>query len=169
METNQWLKVFIDGQENLQFKYDNSISTSYSCLGAGVFPYPSEFYSQTHTASTVTISFSTNVDQSISDQGFFIRNVRIYLDQCDASCAQCNGKLPNNCTACPVGSPVNGVCTCGPGTVAFDHSCVASCPSNYFYNSTISKCNESCIPNTNCQTCKNGDTCDLCGSFGKLY
>lgn len=140
LETNQWIKVFIDGQENFQLRYDYSyVLYGFRCIGTSTFsyPYPSEFYSASHTASTVTISFTTNVDQDVSDQGFLIRNVRIYLDQCDPSCASCNGKLSNNCTACPVGSPVNGVCSCSPGTVPFDHSCVATCPSNYYYNSTI--------------------------------
>ena len=64
---------------------------------------------------------------------------------------------------------MNGVCTCGSGTVAHNHGCVASCPTNYFYNSTLLICNNACIANTNCQTCLNGDTCAVCGSFGKLY
>jgi hypothetical protein len=68
LETNEWIKVLIDGQENFQLKNDYSfIPYGYKCTGLTTYPYQSEYYSETHIANTVTISFSTNVDQNVSD------------------------------------------------------------------------------------------------------
>lgn len=45
----------------------------------------------THIANTVQLKIISQTDESLSNESVVIRNLYIYVDTCDRSCATCNG------------------------------------------------------------------------------
>jgi hypothetical protein len=181
VDGGDYLQLKIDGvaffthvatifRESAQYCCDNfHEGTSCSANFYASWPEIGEYYSSSHTASTLTFSIFTSLDENIDNEGYLIRDIRIYLDECHISCSQCNGKNSKNCTACPNGSPVNGVCSCSGSNIIHNHTCVTSCPSQYYFDSTSNSCLGSCVAGTNCQTCSNSSTCTSCTGYGYLY
>jgi hypothetical protein len=102
---NEYLQLKIDGVEFLKNQANiTRPSVEYCCqnLHAGgpncdpnnevSWPIIGEYYSATHTASSLTFSIVTNINEAINKAGYLLRDLRIYLDECDISCSQCNGK-----------------------------------------------------------------------------
>ncbi len=79
------------------------------------------------------------------------------------------GKKINDCTDCPFGSPVMGICTCPAGHVIHDHQCLVSCPYLTSIDVNTNICVTDCLDMTNCLTCSNSITCSDCLGYGYLY
>ena len=102
-------------------------------------------YNVSHTASSITVNPSTNLNQGPTDEDFAFREVRVFLDLCHPSCASCTN--PTACTSC-TGSDFMSAGTC-----------VSACPSGtYGYSGRCESC-----PN-HCLTCASGTQCTKCAT-----
>ena len=101
-------------------------------------------YNFSHTASTLSINFYTNLNEAATNEDLAIREVRIYLDMCHPSCATCTS--PAACSSCTGNS------------FMYQGSCVSACPSGtYGYSGKCESCPKYCLvcaSVTQCITCK---------------
>ena len=81
-----------------------------------------------HTASTLTLNFTTTLDEAGSEESFGFNEIYITLDLCDSACIACTGSAISECTACNSGWFLSGT-TCG-----------TTCPTGYYGNLLTNTC-----------------------------
>ena len=69
-----------------------------------------------HTSSSLTLAFHSNLDSLPYDESYGLQNLRVYLiKNCDPTCSACDSLTPNICTKCPffaIVSTITNKCVC---------------------------------------------------------
>lgn len=68
-----------------------------------------------HSASSINIRFSSNLDSDSSAHSWGIRDITFGIFKCDTSCLTCTGPNSNECTSCYSGMTptISNKCDCG--------------------------------------------------------
>lgn len=81
-----------------------------------------------HTASTLTLNITTNLDEAGDKESFGFNSIFIILDLCDSPCLTCYGMTNDTCTSCNSGYFLEGT------------TCDSTCPQGKYGNTTTNTC-----------------------------
>ncbi|KAL4495999.1 hypothetical protein ABPG72_015421 [Tetrahymena utriculariae] len=101
----------------------------------------------THTSTSLSIKFQTNLDTDAFDESYGIRELYVLVDYCSPNCLTCDAK---------------GCSKCSSTFFQYNYQCVSVCPDGFASdsNKTCQPCDFTCLTcsapqsNTSCLTCK---------------
>lgn len=111
----EWLSVNVDS--NTVIKSSNVFS-SYTIDYCGYYwaDHIDAYLTGTasHSSSSLTISFYTNLDQKRNDESYGFKDFNVFLiTNCAGSCLTCSGTTNNSCLSCPaLAKLTSGQCIC---------------------------------------------------------
>ena len=161
---NEDLYLDVDGVRVYTEKWYYSKGAALICGISGtkdvVFDRASHIFP--HISSTMTIKFSSSLDEDPENESYGIKSIQIILFPCDSTCNTCTGPSANDCTSCSGTRFLNPLL----------NSCLTSCPANYYKDSATNKCvrcyqfNKNSPQAAGCNTCDgpNSNNCLSCYS-----
>jgi len=57
----------------------------------------------THTSASATLWLQSSLNEALTSEGWFLFDIKIYLDTCHDTCLTCTGPASNQCGTCAVG------------------------------------------------------------------
>ena len=129
-DSEELLQLYVDGTQ--RFSQAKPGSMGYLC---GIHAsYYEDYYAGvstsafSHTSSSITLRFTSTLDQGSTDESFGFRDILITIWPCDTACSACYGNLISQCTSCNSGYYLSG------------NTCVTDCGAYYWNNPTGRVC-----------------------------
>ncbi len=123
--------------------------------------FPVSYTFGLHQKSDLLVHIKSILDEAITNEAWGVRDIKIYVNTCESTCASCNGPLKNNCKSCfPNAKLENNECKCRE---YYYHKDLGTSPCAKSPCGSCERCHIRCLlckgpESTDCLSCHPEDT-----------
>ena len=126
----------VDGTNRYVQAYSQGSSPYNACGGSWSDNYLTvAVASFAHYSTSLTLTFTSTLDQDASDESFGFKNIQITVYNCNAACASCYGAAISQCWSCNNGWYLTGTtCVTDCGAYYWNNPSGNICSRNFLFN-----------------------------------